>query len=302
MTVDVHAGWWRWLLFVLVAAVAWAGAPRAAAQPSLPPDAGISGQGASAPAAPPRTEEQQDPDAAWTSPYPQPDAGYVTDVAGLLSLQEEEQIEQRLWQVESRTGVEVAVVIIRSMADYPGTDNGSVESFARGLFDTYGIGNLPANDGVLLLVALDDRKARIELGGGYGRARDRDAERIMQGTIIRRFKNNDYTGGVTQGTYAITHEFAGVRFGINWPLIAGVVMVPVLGLIAFSLFKSGKRGWGWVVVGLLIILILAILRATVLAIKHMPRDSGGSGGWSSGGFGGGFGGGSSGGGGASGSW
>ncbi|WP_425396621.1 TPM domain-containing protein [Aeoliella sp.] len=237
------------------------------------------------------------------APYPEPDAGYVTDLAGLLPTEDEEQIEQWLWDVEERTGVEIAVVTINSIRDYPGTANDSIESFATGLFDKYGIGNLPKNDGVLLVVARNDRKARIELGKAYGRARDADAVAIMEGRIIPQFKEDRYAQGITNGVRGIMLEFADVRVGTNWPLIALLVAIPIVGAIAFSLFRSGKRGWGWVCVGILFILLLAVLQILVTVLK-----SGGSGGsgssssWSSGGFGGGFGGGSSGGGGATGSW
>ncbi|QEG35946.1 TPM domain-containing protein [Bythopirellula goksoeyrii] len=232
------------------------------------------------------------------APYPEPDSGYVTDLAGLLPPEEEEQIEQWLWDVEAKTGVEIAVVIINSIKDYPGSANDSIESFATGLFDKYGIGNLPKDDGVLLLVARNDREARIELGKSYGRSRDADAVAIMDGRIIPQFKEDRYNKGIIEGVRGLMAEFAGVRVGVNWQLIALIVAIPIVGAIAFSLFKSGKRGWGWVCVGILIILVLAVLR--ILAILVKSSDSSGS--WSSGGFGGGFGGGSSGGGGATGSW
>jgi len=233
------------------------------------------------------------------SPYPNPDAGYVTDLAGLLTGDEEERLERWLWQVESRTKVEVIVVTIDSIGDYPGTANGSIEAFARGLFDKYGIGNKPKNDGVLLLVARGDRKARIELGAGYGRARDADSRRIMNKVILPRFKKDEYAEGITDGVKALMLEFAGVRVGTNWKLIITVAAIPVCGLVAFSLFRSGKKGWGWIFVGVIFILVLALIRMVVGIMKHAPRGSSSS--WSSGGLGG-FGGGFSGGGGATGSW
>lgn len=234
------------------------------------------------------------------APFPEPGPGYITDLAGLLTDEQEERIEQRLWTVEEETGVEIVIVLIESMADYPDAPQGSIESFATGLFNAYGIGNLPANDGVLLLVARLDREARIELGKAHGLNRDADAMAIMQGDILPAFRNGDYAGGVEAGANALMLEFAGVRYGVKWPLILSIASVPVLGLIAFSLFKNGKRGWGWVVVGILIVILLGILRAVVIASRNSGRGS--SSGWSSGGFGGGFGGGSSGGGGASGGW
>ena len=233
------------------------------------------------------------------APFPEPDAGYVTDIADLLTRDEEERIEQWLWQVESRTNVEIIVVCIDSIRDYPGTPVRSIEAFARKLFDTYGIGNMPENNGVLLLVAVRDRKARIELGAGYGRRRDGDARRIMDGEIVPSFRDEDYAGGIEKGVKALMLEFAGVRVGLNWPLIGIVIAIPVVGLIAVSLFRSGKRGWGWVCIGLLIVLILFLLYIMRETIRRLPE--GGSRGWRSGGLGG-FGGGFSGGGGATGTW
>lgn len=233
-------------------------------------------------------------------PFPDADSGYVTDTADLLTDDEEEEIEVWLWQTESKTNVEIVVVTVFSIKDYPGAPNASIEQFATGLFDKYGIGNMPENNGVLLVVAVKDKKARIELGSGYGRAGDGDAARIMNGTIVPHFKKGDYKAGIIDGVKAIMLEFAGVRVGWNWSLIIVLISIPICAIVAYSLFKSGKRGWGWVFVGLIFVLILAAIWIIIQAKRHMPKSSSSS--WSPGGFGGGFGGGFSGGGGATGSW
>ena len=72
---------------------------------------------------------------------------------------------------------------------------------------------MPANDGVLLLVARQDRKARIELGAGYGKSRDADAARIMERSILPHFRDDDYGEGITEGVRAIAAELASLRFG-----------------------------------------------------------------------------------------
>jgi len=233
------------------------------------------------------------------APFPQPGSGYVTDLARVLTEAQEERIEQWLWQAEKKTGVEVIVVVLNSIKDYPGTPNEAIEPFATALFNAYGIGNMPRNDGVLLLVAIKDRKARIELGAAYGRNRDGDAERIMSTVITPRFKSGDYAGGIAEGTREILAAFANVRLQTRWGLIAMVAAVPVCVLVAVSLFRNGKRGWGWVVVGLIIVLLLAIISTVITIFRNMPRGRSAT--WSSGGSGG-FGGGFSGGGGATGSW
>lgn len=232
--------------------------------------------------------------------FPRPDAGYVTDLAHVLDGAQEERIERWLWQVEKQTSVEICVVIINSLGDYPDTPNGSIEPFATALFNRWGIGNQPHNDGILLLICIQDRKARIELGAGHGHARDAAARRIMDGSILPRFGKGDYPGGIEQGVRAIMLEYAGVRVGWNWSLLLSIAAVPVLALVAISLFRHGKRGWGWVAVGAIVVLLLVIVYLIRRANQLLPdRDSSS---WSPGGFGGGFGGGFSGGGGATGSW
>ena len=230
------------------------------------------------------------------APYPQPDAGYVTDLAGVLTTAEEERLEQWLIRTESGTKTEIIVVTIRSMKDYPGSADSSIEEFAKGLFNTWGIGNKSKNDGILLLVSVGDRNARIELGAGYPPARDSDANRIMQQTIVPEFRNDDYAAGIEKGVKAIIAEFTDFRVGVNWLLIMYGALILIAAVVAISLFRSGRKGWGWVVVGLILLLLLGLLRA----LKE-TRRFGKSSGWSPGGLGG-FGGGSSRGGGATGSW
>lgn len=232
--------------------------------------------------------------------YPQPGPGYVTDLAHVLSNKEKEQIQVWLWQVESRKGVEIAVVTLPSINDYPGTDNGSIERFAAGLFNAYGIGNKPANNGILLLVSVNDRKARIELGAYYGHSYDKKSEKIIQQDIIPQFKTGHYSQGITNGVKAIMSEFTGTRPITLWDYLIWGSAVIGLVLLAANLFKNGKTGWAWFVVGMTVMLIIWIIKVILEIMVHLPTSS--SDDWAPGGFGGGFGGGSSGGGGATGSW
>ena len=226
------------------------------------------------------------------SPYPNPDNGYVTDHADLLSADDEMQLERWLLQVEEKSNVEIIVVTINSLVDYKGAENQSIEFFATALFNTYGIGNLPKNDGVLLLISKKDRKARIELGKYYAYDRDGDATRIMQNVIIPQFKRGNYPAGIIDGTEAIITEFAGMEVTFPWYLVAVAAAALISLLIGISCIRSGKRGWGYVFIGIAIILFLLAIYLIFAGIKN-ASTAGGSGG---------FGGGSSGGGGATGSW
>lgn len=230
------------------------------------------------------------------APYPNPDRGYVTDIAGVLTPQQEEQIESWLYTTEEKTNVEIVIVIINSTQDYAGTANSTIESFATGLFNTYGIGNMPKNNGALLVVAIRDRKARIELGAYYGPNRDSDSERIMQNILIPHFKEGDYAGGIMDGARALTLEFAGIRIIPGWVKIVVIIVIMILLPICINLFRNGKRGWGWILMGLIIVLLLILLHLIKNTVQALPKGAG------PGGFGGGFGGGFSGGGGATGSW
>jgi uncharacterized protein len=234
------------------------------------------------------------------APYPRPDSGYVTDLGGLLSPQEEERIEQWLIRVEASSRTEIIVVTINSIGDYPGTDNASIETFATALFNRWGIGNRPANDGILLLVAVRDRKARIELGAGYPASRNADATAIMQNLILPKFRDGKYAAGITNGVKAIVNEFTTTRIGLPWKLIGVGTLFIVCVLVSISLFMSGRRGWGWVFAGFALLLLLVLVYLIVAIIRDRMRY-GRSGGWKAGGLGG-FGGGFSRGGGATGGW
>jgi len=219
------------------------------------------------------------------SPYPNPDAGYVTDLVGLLTDKQEEQLEMLLYETERKTHLEIVVVTINSIKDFPGTPNRTIEEFARGLFDAYRIGNLPKNDGVLLLVAVKDRKARIELGAGYAHRRDSDAQRIMDKKILPSLRHDRYAEGIIKGAKSLAREFARISFIPAWvPIVAVAIVILALILIAISLFKHGKRGWGWVCVGLLIVILLALL--LMLSKASTGGGGGGGGGGGSGGGGG----------------
>jgi len=233
------------------------------------------------------------------SPYPNPDLGYVTDRANLLTERQHEKLENLLSVTEEKTDVEIVVVTINSIKDFPGTSNGTIEEFAAGLFDAYGIGNMPKNDGVLLLVAVKDRKARIELGAGYGRRRDSDSRRIMDKKIVSNFRKERYAKGIIEGTESLVREFAGISTIPFWiPVVAISILTFLLVLVVTSLFMSGKRGWGWVMTGLLIVVLLALLCLLAGIFRTAFSGRGGGGGFGGGGFGGGF----SGGGGATGGW
>lgn len=94
------------------------------------------------------------------------------------------------------------------MSDYD-TGDKSIESFANRLFDTWRIGDRATNKGVLLLVAVKDRKVRIELGKSYRDLYDARMKEIIDQHILPAFKRDDYSRGILQGTQAIAKVLSG---------------------------------------------------------------------------------------------
>ena len=230
------------------------------------------------------------------------DREFVVDKANLINAADQQKIKQIADKLLTDKAVPIVVVTIQSM-DRHGGSGLRIETFARLLFDKWGIGpeklgSTSWNRGILLLVSRDDRKARIELGAGWRREKDDAAQQIMNERIIPRFKQSDFSGGIVQGVEALDHLARDLQLPtVPRPTSHYVIGAVFIGLAIFtfvSLIRRGSSGWAWLLWGAVFGLVGALL-------YHMATNrSGGSGGggYSGGSFGGGF----SGGGGATGSW
>jgi uncharacterized protein len=231
--------------------------------------------------------------------------GYVSDFAGVVDATSRAQLERYCAQVERATESQMAIVTVDS------TDGQPISDYANALFRKWGIGQKGKNNGVLLLLAVKDRKSDVEVGyqleaalpdafalnvlremrpslqeGNYGQALMAGAAQIGQAiaqekgaTLDRQLARRAAPSGRRSGA------------GIPWPLI-------ILGLVFLvALIGRGGGGGGF---------LAGMLMGNLLGGGSRYRD----GGWGGGGFGGGgsgggfggFGGGDSGGGGASSNW
>jgi uncharacterized protein len=226
---------------------------------------------------------------ALTFPDKPSDEHFWVDEAGIITPEAGARIDEIAFGVWRDEQIPVYVVTITSLADHE-AGGYAIEGYAADLFDHWGIGSKDRNYGMLLLVSLGDRKARIELGEGFARDYDRQASTIMDNLIVPPFRQGNYSGGIVAGTEGLDALARGLALPHPptpwwfWPA-ALLTLVGVVALI-YNLFKSGRSGWAWAVIAFLAVALFFIL-----------RNAGSSGG-SSGGFGGGF----SGGGGATGSW
>jgi uncharacterized protein len=228
---------------------------------------------------------------------------FVRDLAELLSAEDEQQIRTLCDKLLTEKATPIIVVTIESMAKHNG-EGLRIETFATLLFDQWGIGHAKINDqawntGILLLISKGDRKARIELGGGWGRREDELCQQIMDQQIVPHFKAGEFPQGIIAGVEALDKMARKLELpqAVQPPLTTTQILigVGVVGLAIFtivSLIRRGSSGWAWV--------FWAAVFAVIGYILYQMANSSSS---SSGGFSGGsFGGGSSGGGGASGSW
>ncbi len=233
--------------------------------------------------------------------------GHVSDFAGVLDAVHRAELERYCARIEQSTGVEIALIVVRSLYGEP------VEDVANLLFRKWGVGKKGKDTGILLLLSVQDRRSRLEVGYGL--------EPVIPdgyaGSLLRQMRPalrvGQYGDALAEAAHAIGARIAQSK-GVNlegarpkragrhrepfpWPMALGGG-----GMLAWLLLSAGRSrrrlrgrsiggsGWGWV------------LAANMLSSMPRAHRGGGFGGYDSSDTFGGFGGGDSGGGGASGDW
>mgnify|MGYP001595578652 CR=1 FL=1 len=120
-------------------------------------------------------------------------AGLVNDYTGTLTAEQKQALENKLSQFEKETSNEISVVLIPSLQD------DTIENFAVKLFEDWQIGKKGKDNGVLVLVAKEDREMRLEVGYGLeGALTDAQSNWIINQLMKPAFRNNDFYGGLDQ--------------------------------------------------------------------------------------------------------
>jgi uncharacterized protein len=225
-------------------------------------------------------------------------ATLVTDVAGVLTPEQKQALENKLVAIDDSSSNQIAVVIIPSLDGYP------KEEYANKLLREWGIGS-KKNNGVLLLISINDRQIWIEVGYGLeGAIPDITALNIIDNDIKPAFKAGNYYEGIDQATdniaKAAVGEYKVAKVKKSKSKGSGGLFLIIL-IIIFVILRSGRGGGGSNIGGGGFSDV-----ATGMLLGSLLGGGGrGGGGWGDSGGGGGFGGfggGSSGGGGAGGSW
>jgi uncharacterized protein len=246
--------------------------------------------------------------------------GRVVDGANVIDAATREQITQKLAAFEAKSSDQVVVVTV------PTLGGEEIEPFSNRLYRSWALGQKQENNGVLLVVAPNDRKVRIEVGYGLeGTLTDLLSKLIIENAIIPAFRSGDYSGGISRGVDGILTVLSGdaaelearakrniqeQSSDVDWVMLIFMtvfVLIFFSGIILPAIVTSfgrkiapGRYQW----LGMIFDMGSSRNGRGGGGWPGSGGWSGGGGGWSSGGGGGGFsgGGGSSGGGGASGGW
>lgn len=146
--------------------------------------------------------------------WPARDAVFVNDLAGVLSDAPEAWLAGELKQLQDEAGIEVSVLTLASRSPYAATaapTDGSADGiaeFSTGLFNEWGIGGAEKNDGILVLLVIDDREIRVELGAGYGNGYNALAAAIIDRVFVPALKAGDYNRAMVDGTFATMEYIA----------------------------------------------------------------------------------------------
>lgn len=146
------------------------------------------------------------PSVAFGQSWPVYETTYVNDYAGIIEEAAETRIVRQLEVLREDTGVEVTVLTLPTRQGF--TPTATMEQFATGLFNHWGIGDASKNDGILIMVLRNDREMRIELGSGYGDGYNREAKYIIDRVFIPAFKEDAYSRGIEEGTDAVINQIA----------------------------------------------------------------------------------------------
>ncbi|QNL50687.1 TPM domain-containing protein [Olivibacter sp. SDN3] len=236
----------------------------------------------------------------------------VTDFTNTLSNDERQQLENKLVAFDDSSSTQIAVVVMTSVGDY------DIADYGVRLAQQWGIGTKSKDNGILLLVAKNDRKVTIQTGYGVeGAVPDAIAFQIIRNIISPAFRGGNYYQGLdgatdaliayTKGEFKANPKKGGGRGGAGGLIATVIIFAVIISLISSK--GGGKGGGGQVIGGR----GSSDLFWMTLLGSAMGRSSRGRGGFGGGGFGGGgsfgggggfggFGGGGFGGGGASGSW
>ena len=240
----------------------------------------------------------------------------LTDTTATLSATDAARIETRLKEYEARKGAQIAVLIVGT------TQPETIFDYSTRVMTEWKLGRKNIDDGVLFVIAKNDRKTQILVGLGLsGSLTDAMSKRILTESVAPKFRAGDFAGGIDDGVAKIvsvtdgealpspppkrvgSHATGGYANFMMLAIFAAIVVGPLLRSLLGRFLGAGATGGiaaavAWFVAGGLFLPALAgvVMFIAVLLMGAMNFANGRGGGWGGGGFGGGGGSGSGGGG------
>ncbi len=237
---------------------------------------------------------------------------HVTDLSGTLSAGQQAQLEQQLAAFETARGSQIAILLV------PTVQPEAIEQFSIRVAEAWKIGRRNHDDGVLITVAKNDRKMRIDVGYGLeGAIPDAIAKRIISETMAPKFRQGDFAGGLSGAVAQMEKLIEGESLpppakadrgvtgsegsfeqlfviGLMLSVVAGGVLRAMFGRLAGSGLSSGLVGAAaWFITGSMLVAGIGALIAFVFVLvlsSGAGRRASHGGGWGGGGWTGGSGG------------
>lgn len=177
-----------------------------------------------------------------------PTQTHVLDLAGVLDDATESSLSTTIFAYEAKTGNQISVLTVKS------PEGEDIFGYCNRVANKWGVGDAKVNNGVVLCVAIADRKLRIEVGRGLEpKLTDLQSRRIIDQKITPRFKQNDYNGGVKAGVDGIIAVLGGERLsgqstitsGDNTILdsISSAAPFLVIGTVYLASFLARSKSW-----------------------------------------------------------
>lgn len=199
----------------------------------------------------------------------------VVDTTDTLDAESRQTLEAQARAVQQRQGSQLQVLMV------PSTGPEDIAQYAQRVFDAWKLGRAGVDDGVLLVVAKEDRNVRIQVGYGLeGAIPDATAHQVIQDYLLPHFRDGDYAGGLVEGSAMLVKLIDGealpepdTSWSLGWKIVLGLFLLPFIAIPVVAIVAAWRRGprsffgrWA---------LVLVAMGAEYYALRGNTSDTGG---------------------------
>jgi uncharacterized protein len=204
--------------------------------------------------------------------YPDEPGDGIADLARVLAPADADTIRKVLYALREQPGIEVRLLTVRNVAGF-GTGDATPEAFATAVYNEWKLGLGQSRDGVLVLLSVDDRFTRIELGDAAPAHLDAASRAIIDERMVPRFRDGDMSGGLREGVLALAASLAEAPAGQDTGAAAGGPPYPLPVASGVDLPPASAVPQGRTVDPVMVLFItLAISLAAFLGFLALTRN------------------------------